>query len=56
MPQPTRNKQPNQRMKSSLEEVARSLERELNLLAEERKDRALQLGIDMDMVSLNTNK
>jgi hypothetical protein len=31
----------------SQEEVARSLERELGLLAEERQERALRLGIDL---------
>ncbi|MBR0798618.1 hypothetical protein JQ615_24840 [Bradyrhizobium jicamae] len=31
----------------SHEEVARSLERELNFLAEERRERALELGLDI---------
>jgi hypothetical protein len=39
-------------MKAALEEVARSLERELGLLAEERKDRARQLGIETSLLSL----
>jgi hypothetical protein len=29
------------------EEVARSLERELSLLSEERRERALRLGLDL---------
>lgn len=33
--------------KESQEEVARSLERELGLLTEERRERALRLGIDL---------
>ncbi|WP_407168233.1 hypothetical protein [Bradyrhizobium sp. ORS 111] len=33
--------------KTSQEEVARSLERELRLLTEERHDRARQLGLDI---------
>lgn len=50
------NKQTDQHMKTSLAEVARSLERELSLLAEERRDRALRLGIDMGLFLSNTNK
>ena len=38
--------QDNDKRKTSEEELARSLERELGLLAEERKDRARRLGID----------
>ncbi|MFB9263223.1 hypothetical protein ACFFWD_08575 [Bradyrhizobium erythrophlei] len=33
--------------KESQQEVARSLERELNLLAEERRERARLLGLDV---------
>lgn len=33
--------------KEMQEEVARSLERELSLLSEERRERALQLGLDL---------
>jgi hypothetical protein len=33
--------------KESQEEVARSLERELSLLADERRERALRLGLDL---------
>ena len=54
--QPTKHQQANNRMKVSLEEVARSLERELGLLAEERKDRARRLGIEAGLVSLETGK
>lgn len=35
------------RSKESQEEVARSLERELRLLTEEREERARQLGLDI---------
>ena len=52
MAQPTRHQQDDDRMKAALEEVARSLERELGLLAEERKDRARQLGIETSLLSL----
>jgi hypothetical protein len=54
--QPTKHQQANNRMKVSLEEVARSLERELGLLAEERKDRARRLGIEAGLVSLEKGK
>ncbi|WP_225708172.1 hypothetical protein [Bradyrhizobium cenepequi] len=45
-----------QRRKSAQEEVARSLERELDLLAEERKDRARLLGLDSALAAPNLNK
>ncbi|MCC8938093.1 hypothetical protein H8A99_16835 [Bradyrhizobium sp. Arg68] len=35
------------RLKESQEEVARSLERELRLMAEDRQDRASRLGFDI---------
>lgn len=35
-----------QRRESARQELARSLERELDLLAEERKERAQQLGLE----------
>jgi hypothetical protein len=54
--QPTKHQQANNRMKVSLEEVARSLERELGLLADERKDRARRLGIEAGLVSLEKGK
>jgi hypothetical protein len=38
---------PRRHSKESQEEVARSLERELSLLAEERRDRARLLGFDI---------
>jgi len=60
--QPTKHQQSDDRMqsdnrmKAALEEVARSLERELGLLAEERKDRARQLGIEIRLVSTEIGK
>jgi hypothetical protein len=44
------------RRKSAQEEVARSLERELDLLAEERKERARLLGLDPTLAAPNVNK
>ena len=43
-------------MKVSIEDVDRSIERELGLLAEERKDRARRLGIEAGLVSPDTGK
>ena len=54
--QPTKHQQADNRMKGALEEVARSLERELGLLAEERKDRARRLGIEAGLVSPEKGK
>jgi hypothetical protein len=54
--QPTKHRQADNRMKASLDEVARSLERELGLLAEERKDRARRLGIEAGLVSPESGK
>jgi hypothetical protein len=54
--QPIKHQQDDNRMKVALEEVARSLERELGLLAEERKDRARRLGIKIALVSPETGK
>jgi hypothetical protein len=54
--QPIKHQQDDNRMKVALEEVARSLERELGLLAEERKDRARQLGIEIRLVSTEIGK
>ena len=56
MAQPIKHQQDDNRMKVALEEVARSLERELGLLAEERKDRARRLGIEAGLVSLEKGK
>lgn len=39
------------RLKESQEEVARSLERELRLMAEDRQDRASRLGFDVGAAS-----
>jgi hypothetical protein len=39
------------RSKESQEEVARSLERELKLLTEDRQDRARRLGIDIEVTA-----
>jgi hypothetical protein len=54
--QPTKHRQADNRTKASLDEVARSLERELGLLAEERKDRARRLGIEAGLVSPESGK
>jgi hypothetical protein len=54
--QPIKHQQADNRMKASLAEVARSVERELDLLAEERKDRARRLGIEIALVSPKTGK
>lgn len=43
--QPPKLHEHSKRRKSAQEEVARSLERELDLLAEERKERAQRLGL-----------
>ena len=40
------------RLKESQEEVARSLERELRLMTEDREDRARRLGFDIGAASL----
>jgi hypothetical protein len=44
------------RRKSAQEEVARSLDRELGLLAEERKERAQRLGLDPALLEPASNK
>ena len=56
MAQSTKHQQVDNRMKASIEEVDRSIERELGLLAEERKDRARRLGIEAGLVSPETGK
>ena len=53
--QPTKEPQADNRMQA-LEEVDRSLERELGLLADERKDRARRFGIEAGLVSPETGK
>ncbi len=54
--QPTKEPQADNRMQAALEEVDRSLERELGLLADERKDRARRFGIEAGLVSPETGK
>ncbi|WP_454624414.1 hypothetical protein [Bradyrhizobium cenepequi] len=44
--QPPKLHENSKRRKSAQEEVTRSLERELDLLTEERNERALLLGLD----------
>ena len=56
MAQPTKEPQTDNRMQAALEEVDRSLERELGLLADERKDRARRFGIQARLVSPDTGK
>ena len=53
--QPTKEPQADNRLQA-LEEVDRSLERELGLLADERKDRARRFGIEAGLVSPETGK
>ena len=54
--QPPKLHEIGKRRKSAQEEVARSLERELDLLAEERKERARLLGLDPALAAPNVNK
>jgi hypothetical protein len=54
--QPPKLHENSKRRKSAQEEVARSLERELDLLTEERKERAQMLGLDSSLVAPNLNK
>jgi hypothetical protein len=54
--QPPRLHENSKRRKSAQEAVARSLERELDLLTEERKERARLLGLDSTLVAPNLSK
>jgi hypothetical protein len=54
--QPPKLHESSKRRKSAQEEVARSLERELDLLAEERKERAQLLGLDPTLAAPNLSK
>jgi hypothetical protein len=54
--QPTKHQKTDKHRKTSQEELARSLERELGLLAEERRDRARRLGFDTAQVSPDSDK
>ncbi|TAI63771.1 hypothetical protein CWO89_22490 [Bradyrhizobium sp. Leo170] len=54
--QPPRLHENSKRRKSAQEAVARSLERELDFLAEERKERAQMLGLDPTLVAPNLSK
>jgi hypothetical protein len=54
--QPPKLHEHSKRRKSAQEEVARSLERELGLLAEERKERAQRLGLEPALAVPNLGK
>jgi hypothetical protein len=54
--QPPRLHEHGKRRKSAQEEVARSIERELDLLAEERKERAQRLGLEPALAVPNLAK
>jgi hypothetical protein len=54
--QPPRTHEHSKRRKSAQEEVARSLERELDLLTEERKERARQLGLEPALAAPSLTK
>jgi hypothetical protein len=54
--QPPKLREHSKRRKSAQEEVARSLERELDLLAEERNERAELLGLGPTFARSNRKK
>jgi hypothetical protein len=54
--QPPKLHENSKRRKSAQEEVARSIERELDLLTEDRKERARLLGLDPTLVAPDVNK
>jgi hypothetical protein len=54
--QPPELEEISNRRKASQDELTRSLEREFNLLAEERRERAQRLGLERGLIAPNADK